>query len=321
MEEPKDDRHGPRLALALTSNTPPGETALVSQPDRGGRVEWEGRGQAGVGSRRGAAGEEEGGGRRAGSWPGGGGSSEEEACWESEAEARGGGQAEEVARRWWSCRRVEEAWPSSRGGEEGAGEGAEGGSPLDCGRQVCHRTTDVEAVLAVPPGGPSSPAVDGFVVANVMEEAASGSAWGLVDTPPSVVVVPSVGPERAVTVGEVGLAPPAGPSEDSSGSPRTAPALVFAGVVVAVAVDLPPVPPAATSGGPAEVLPPAAVAVVVVSSDWLRPRLDVESGTGSVVAADSVLVRVASVRGRSGDPEVVVVVVELQGALYSSVHE
>lgn len=279
MEEPKDDSHDPRLVLALTSNPPPGEMALVSQPDREVREEWEGRGQVGVGSRRGAAGEEEGGGRRAGSWPGDG-SSEEEACWESEAKASGGDQAEEVARRWWSCRRVEEAWPRSRG-EEWFGGGAEGGSPLDDGRQVCHRTTDVEAVPAAPPGGPSPPAVVGFEVAPHTEGTASGSALDLANTPPSVV--PSVGTETAVTVGAVGLAPPVGPSDDCSGSPRAAPAPVFAGVVVAAVVDLPPVTPAGTSGGLVEVLPPAAAAVVVVSSDWLKPWLDIESGTGLVV--------------------------------------
>lgn len=74
--------------------------------------EWRRRGQAVVGSRRGAV--EEGevwGGLRAESWTGGGGSnsSEEEACWESEAGAGSGGQAEEVATRWWSCGWVEGA--------------------------------------------------------------------------------------------------------------------------------------------------------------------------------------------------------------------
>lgn len=138
--------------------------------------EWGRRGKAGVGSRRGAVGEEEEwGGRRAGSWAGGGGSnsSEEETCWESEAGTRGGGQAEEVARRWWSCRLVEGAWPRSRG-EDREGLRTEGGSPLDGGRQVCHRMKGVE-VVAAPPCGPSSPAVDGLEVAPILEGVVFGN--------------------------------------------------------------------------------------------------------------------------------------------------
>lgn len=265
--------------------------------------EWGRRGQAGVGSRKGAVGEEEEWvGRRAGSWTGGGGSnsSEEEACWESEAGARSGGQAEEVARRWWSCRWVEGAWPRSRG-EDREGLRAEGGSPLDGGRQVCHRVMVVEVVVA-PPGGPSSPAVDGLEVAPVVEGVSSGSALCLVDTPPSVVVS-RIGPETVVTVAEVGLPPSVGLSENCSGSPSGPPAPVFEVVVVAVVVDLLPVPTVVAFGSLAVVLPLAVLTVavvvvvvmVVISSDWLRPRLDVERGTGLVgLVVDSVLVHVAS---------------------------
>lgn len=99
-----------------------------------------------------------------------------------------------------------------------------------------------------------------------------------------------------VTVAEVGLPPASGLSEICSGSPRAPPASVE-GVVVAVVVDLLLVPPAVAFGGFAKVLPRSAVMAVVkvvVSSDWLRPRFDVESGTGSVVVEDSVLVHVAS---------------------------
>lgn len=178
--------------LALTSNPIPGEAEYVSQPDIGVREEWGRWGQAGVGSRRGAVWEEEEwGGRRAGSWTGGGGSnsSEEEACWGSEAGARSGGQAEEVARERWSCRWVEVA---SRG-EEREGLRADGGSPLDGGRQVCHRMTEADVVVVAPPGGPSSPVVDGLEVAPVVEGFASGGARCLVGTPLSVVV-PCVDP-------------------------------------------------------------------------------------------------------------------------------
>lgn len=201
---------------------------------------------------------------------------------------------------------MEGVWPGSRGeGEQG---GAEGGSPLDGVREVFHQMMEVAVAVVAPPGGPASPAVGGFGVKLVVG-AVSGTRRCAVDTPPSAVVVSPVGGrvpedddvvmplEASEAVEGMDQVLPAGPSEDCSGSPKALPAPVFEVVIVAAVVDLPLVPPTVTSSGLAEVLPPAMVALVlVVSSDWPRPRLDVEFGTGSgaVEAEDSVVVHVAS---------------------------
>lgn len=155
--------------------------------------------------------------------------------------------------------------------EDREGRRAVGGSPLDGGRQVCHGMTEAD-VVAAPPGGPSSPAVEGLEVAPVVVAvAASGRARGVLENHPSVVVL-SVGLETVVTVGEVGVASSVGLSENCSGSLAAPPTMVFEGVVVAAAVDLLLLPALVAFGGLAEVLPLVAVAVeVVVSSDWLRP--------------------------------------------------
>lgn len=171
------------------------------------------------------------------------------------------------------------------------GRRAVGGSPLDGGRQVCPGMAEV---VVAPTGCLSSPAVEGLEVAPVVEVAASRRVRGVVENLPSVVV-PSVGLEIVVTVGEVGRSPSVGLSENCSRPPTAPPTLVLEGVVMTVVVDLPPV---VAFGGLAEMLPPVTVTVevvvVVVSSGWLGPCLDVESGGGSVVEVDSVLVLVAT---------------------------